>query len=73
MDDAFVLAAAWKLSDPKLPHVERLGSAFGEAAMSVTITTLTDVVSFAVGASVSNLRGVISFCVFSGKVESFFI
>ncbi len=68
MDDAFVLAAAWKMSDPKLPHVERVGAAFGEAAMSVTITTLTDVVSFAISASMSNLRGVFTFCIFAGKI-----
>jgi hypothetical protein len=68
MDDAFVLAAAWKLSDPNLPLVERLGSAYGEAAMSVTITTLTDIVSFAIGACFSNVRGIFTFCIFSGEM-----
>ena len=69
LDDAFVLAAAWKLADPKLDVVERMGAAYGEAALSVTITTITDVLSFAIGAALSNLRGIYEFCLFSGETD----
>jgi hypothetical protein len=67
MDDAFVLTAAWKLADTKLPLAERMGAAYQEAALSVTITTVTDVISFLIGAALSDLHGVSDFCLFSGK------
>ena len=69
MDDAFVLAAAWKMTDPSLGLVDRMASTYEEAAMSVTITTLTDIVSFAIGACMTNLRGVFGLCLLSGISE----
>ncbi|CAH1243039.1 PTCHD3 [Branchiostoma lanceolatum] len=49
VDDMFVMIAAWRKCDVRLPVQERMGRAMSDAAASITITSITDCVAFAVG------------------------
>nr|XP_045593830.1 patched domain-containing protein 3-like [Procambarus clarkii] len=50
MDDVFVMLAAWRRTRLQDSVPERMGQAFSDAAVGITITTVTDVISFFVGA-----------------------
>lgn len=49
VDDMFVIIGAWQNSDSKLTVPKRLGYVMSYASVSVTMTSVTNVVSFAVG------------------------
>ncbi|UXI23047.1 hypothetical protein NH340_JMT08990 [Sarcoptes scabiei] len=49
MDDAFVLLAAWRRTDPTMSVPKRLSHTYSEAAVSITITSLTNFISFMIG------------------------
>ena len=49
MDDAFVLLAAWRRTPTSMTVSERLGHTYAEAAVSITITSLTNFISFMIG------------------------
>mgnify|MGYP002649170694 CR=1 FL=1 len=49
MDDAFVLLAAWRRTPTSMTVPERLGHTYAEAAVSITITSLTNFISFMIG------------------------
>lgn len=49
MDDAFVLLAAWRLTDPKKSVEERMKETYSESALSVTITSLTNFIASCIG------------------------
>ncbi|XP_023241942.1 patched domain-containing protein 3-like [Centruroides sculpturatus] len=49
IDDSFVLLSAWRKSDPKYAIKERMGETYSEAAISITITTITNVTASIVG------------------------
>lgn len=49
MDDAFVLLAAWRRTNPRMSVAERLGHTYAEAAVSITITSVTNFISFVIG------------------------
>ncbi|XP_067135741.1 patched domain-containing protein 3-like [Centruroides vittatus] len=49
LDDSFVLLAAWRRTDPNDRVEKRISDAYSEAAISITITSLTNVVSFSIG------------------------
>lgn len=51
IDDAFVLIAAWRVTNPKDSVENRMGHTFSEAGVSITITSLTNFVSFCIGMS----------------------
>ncbi|XP_022645882.1 patched domain-containing protein 3-like [Varroa jacobsoni] len=64
MDDTFVLLAAWRRTDPKKSVVERMGETYSEAAVSITITSLTNFISFIIGA-ITPFPSVRIFCVYT--------
>jgi hypothetical protein len=66
MDDAFVLVASWRKTDKRLPNCERMAMAYSEAAVSITITSITDLFSFLVGMYIP-MRAIRDFCAFAGK------
>jgi hypothetical protein len=66
MDDCFVLLAFWTKTDRNLPVPERLRSTYKSAAVSITITTLTNSISFLIG-YVSPFRGARLFSLFAGN------
>lgn len=49
MDDAFVLLAAWRRTPVTMSVHERLGHTYSEAAVSITITSITNFISFMIG------------------------
>lgn len=49
MDDAFVLLAAWRRTNPLHSIPERMSHTYSEAAVSITITSLTNFISFMIG------------------------
>ncbi|GBM74894.1 Patched domain-containing protein 3 [Araneus ventricosus] len=49
MDDTFVLLAAWRRTDDRLSVPERLAHTYADAGVSITITSLTNFISFWIG------------------------
>ncbi|XP_066298693.1 patched domain-containing protein 3-like [Branchiostoma lanceolatum] len=49
VDDMFVMIAAWRKCDVRLPVQERTGRAMSDAGVSITITSITDCLAFAAG------------------------
>ena len=49
VDDAFMTLASWQKTDIHKSVPERLALAYADAGASITITSLTDVISFFVG------------------------
>ncbi|OQR72744.1 patched domain-containing protein 3-like [Tropilaelaps mercedesae] len=64
MDDTFVLLAAWRRTDPRKSVVERMGETYSEAAVSITITSLTNFISFIIG-TITPFPSVKIFCVYT--------
>ncbi|XP_038057103.1 patched domain-containing protein 3-like isoform X2 [Patiria miniata] len=71
VDNMFVMVAAWRQLSLYLSVEERMGRTFSEAAVSITITNVTTVLAFIIGAS-SSLPGVRTFCIYAG-VAMFFV
>ncbi|XP_020285051.1 patched domain-containing protein 3 isoform X2 [Pseudomyrmex gracilis] len=65
IDDTFVMLAAWRRSSITKPVPERMASTLSEAAVSITITSLTDMISFFIGI-LSPFPSVQIFCTYSG-------
>lgn len=70
MDDTFVLLAAWRRTSPKEPVHHRLGDAFADAAVSITITSLTNFLSFLIGA-ITPFPCVRIFCLYTAMAVLF--
>ena len=51
LDDTYVALSAWRKTDQDEDVESRLGEALAEAAMSITITSLTDALAFGIGAT----------------------
>ncbi|KIH44438.1 hypothetical protein ANCDUO_25536 [Ancylostoma duodenale] len=50
IDDSFLMLAAWHETPRHLPVVDRIGASMKHAAVSISITTLTDALAFLIGA-----------------------
>ncbi|XP_067123914.1 patched domain-containing protein 3-like [Centruroides vittatus] len=70
IDDAFVLIAAWRKTDAKKTVEERMGKTYSEAAVSITITSVTNVLSFCIGMA-SSFPGVRIFCAYGASAMFF--
>ncbi|XP_016281816.2 patched domain-containing protein 3 [Monodelphis domestica] len=70
VDDMFIMISAWQKT--KLIHSieERIAETYAEAAVSITITTLTDVLAFYVGIMTS-FKSVQAFCIYTGTTLLF--
>ncbi|XP_067122460.1 patched domain-containing protein 3-like [Centruroides vittatus] len=49
MDDSFVILSAWRRTSKKKSVEDRLAETYSEAAVSITITSLTNLISFLIG------------------------
>ncbi|XP_043494898.1 patched domain-containing protein 3 [Polistes fuscatus] len=65
IDDTFVMLAAWRRTCITKPVPERMAQTLSEAAVSITITSLTDMISFFIGI-LSPFPSVQIFCIYSG-------
>eukprot|EP00095_Tigriopus_kingsejongensis_P010889 snap_masked-scaffold1216_size55193-processed-gene-0.1 protein:Tk10889 transcript:snap_masked-scaffold1216_size55193-processed-gene-0.1-mRNA-1 annotation:"hypothetical protein AaeL_AAEL001299" len=66
LDDTFVMLASWKETKHLKSIPERLSQTYREAGVSITITSLTNILSFCVGAVVPGFPCVEIFCVYAG-------
>ncbi|XP_072909054.1 patched domain-containing protein 3-like [Hemitrygon akajei] len=70
IDDMFIMLSGWQKTKVKDKVEERLADTYAEAAVSITITTLTDVLAFYIGI-MTPFRSVQSFCVYTGTTVLF--
>ncbi|XP_066483700.1 patched domain-containing protein 3-like [Tiliqua scincoides] len=70
VDDMFILVSCWQHTKVKDSVKDRMAETYAEAAISVTITTLTDVLAFYIGTA-SAFPSVQSFCVYTGTAFVF--
>uniref|UniRef100_A0A0M3I2E1 SSD domain-containing protein n=1 Tax=Ascaris lumbricoides TaxID=6252 RepID=A0A0M3I2E1_ASCLU len=64
IDDAFLILSGWRHSSPMLNLEGRMGEALAKSGASVTVTSITDVLCFAVGL-ISNMPVVQLFCLYT--------
>nr|XP_003222097.1 PREDICTED: patched domain-containing protein 3 [Anolis carolinensis] len=70
IDDMFILVSCWQRTQVKQSIRDRMADAYAEAAVSVTITTLTDVLAFYIGIATA-FPSVQSFCIYTGTAFLF--
>lgn len=70
IDDTFVMLAAWRRTSLKKTVPERMAHMLSEAAVSITITSITDMVSFWIGIF-SPFPSVTIFCTYSAVATLF--
>jgi len=64
VDDVFIIMRAWDRSDPSLSIPERTAFTLEDAGPSITISSLTNIMSFTIGAT-SDTPAVRTFCLYS--------
>ncbi|XP_061094909.1 patched domain-containing protein 3-like [Conger conger] len=70
VDDMFILIACWQQTNVHAKVEDRLADTYKEAAISITITTLTDVLAFYIGL-ITPFRSVWSFCLYTSSAILF--
>ncbi|XP_067109985.1 patched domain-containing protein 3 [Osmerus mordax] len=70
LDDMFILLSAWQKTSVLTSVSERLADTYREAAVSITITTVTDALALFLGYS-SSFGSVQSFCLYAGSAILF--
>ncbi|XP_060529201.1 patched domain-containing protein 3 [Cylas formicarius] len=70
IDDTFVMLAAWRRTSIKDPVPDRMAQMLSEAAVSITITSVTDFLSFWIGIF-SPFPSVTIFCIYSCAATCF--
>ncbi|XP_071751512.1 patched domain-containing protein 3 [Centroberyx gerrardi] len=70
VDDMFILISCWQQTNVHDQVEDRLAHTYKEAAISITITTLTDVLAFYIGL-MTPFRSVQSFCLYSSTAILF--
>lgn len=70
VDDMFIMIASWEQSASKTDTKSRLANTYSEAALSVTVTTITDVLAFFIG-TWTTFPSVQSFCLYTGTAFIF--
>ncbi|KAM4689070.1 patched domain-containing protein 3-like [Discoglossus pictus] len=70
VDDVFIIISCWQQTKVKSTVEERMADTYQEAAVSITITTLTDVLAFYLGI-MTHFPSVQSFCAYTGTALLF--
>ncbi|XP_077127941.1 patched domain-containing protein 3 [Ranitomeya variabilis] len=70
VDDMFIMISSWQQTKVKDKVEERMAETYAEAAVSITITTLTDVLAFYIGI-LTSFKSVQSFCIYTGTAILF--
>uniref|UniRef100_A0A0K0DPR1 SSD domain-containing protein n=1 Tax=Angiostrongylus cantonensis TaxID=6313 RepID=A0A0K0DPR1_ANGCA len=64
IDDMFIMNACWEQSDEHQPVPVRMSETLSHAGVAVTITNITDIMSFAIGC-ITDLPGIQLFCLYA--------
>lgn len=64
IDDMFIMNACWDQTDRSLPVADRQSTMMMHAGVAVTITNVTDILSFAIGCY-TQLPGIQLFCIYA--------
>ncbi|CAI4223427.1 unnamed protein product [Auanema sp. JU1783] len=64
IDDLFVMSAEWHRTDQSHSASERVAHTLSEAAVAITITSITDIMTFGIG-TFTTLPGVRMFCLYT--------
>ncbi|KAM4606705.1 patched domain-containing protein 3-like [Polymixia lowei] len=70
VDDMFIMISCWQQTRVKDKVEDRMAATYKEAAVSITITTLTDALAFYIGL-LTPFRSVQSFCMYTGTAVVF--
>ncbi|XP_072010194.1 patched domain-containing protein 3-like [Engystomops pustulosus] len=70
VDDMFIMISSWQQTKVKDKVEDRMADTYAEAAVSITITTLTDVLAFYIGI-LTSFQSVQSFCIYTGTAILF--
>lgn len=70
VDDMFIMLANWQQTNVRDSVAKRMGDTYKEAAMSITITTLTNVLGFYIGLT-SDFASVRIFCLYTSTALIF--
>ncbi|XP_027817356.1 patched domain-containing protein 3-like [Ovis aries] len=70
VDDMFIMISAWQKTSLTDSVSERMSDAYAQVAVSITITTLTNVLAFYTGV-MSSFRSVQYFCIYTGTTLLF--
>uniref|UniRef100_A0A8D0LC57 Patched domain-containing protein 3 n=1 Tax=Sphenodon punctatus TaxID=8508 RepID=A0A8D0LC57_SPHPU len=70
VDDMFIMVSCWQQTQVKDEVKKRMSATYAEAAVSITITTLTDVLAFYIGIATS-FQSVKAFCLYTGTALIF--
>ncbi|XP_042333395.1 patched domain-containing protein 3-like [Sceloporus undulatus] len=70
IDDMFIMVSCWQHTKVKDSVKNRMADTYADAAVSITITTLTDVLAFYIGIATS-FPSVQSFCIYTGTAFVF--
>ncbi|XP_034984647.2 patched domain-containing protein 3-like [Zootoca vivipara] len=65
VDDMFILVSWWQQTKVKDSVRDRMADTYGKAAVSITITTLTDVLAFYIGIA-TPFQSIQAFCIYTG-------
>ena len=65
VDDLFVMLAAWRSTSFFWDVEHRMSESYADAAVSITVTSLTNILAFAVGA-ITTFPSVQIFCLYTG-------
>lgn len=68
-DDMFQLMIEWRATNPRDETEVRMANTLRSAAVSITITSLTELLAFCIGAT-SPFLGVRNFCACSGTLAA---
>jgi hypothetical protein len=71
IDDTFVMLGAWRRTSVHSAVPERMAEAFEDAAVSITITSVTNMISFWIGV-ITPFPSVQIFCIYTGKSDAIF-
>ncbi|XP_029444501.1 patched domain-containing protein 3-like isoform X1 [Rhinatrema bivittatum] len=70
VDDMFIMISCWQQTKVKSTVKDRMADTYAEAAVSITITTLTTVLAFYIGI-MTPFQSVRSFCIYTGTAILF--
>ncbi|XP_071943753.1 patched domain-containing protein 3-like [Antedon mediterranea] len=70
VDDMFIMLCSWRRTNIRSSVEDRMSETLSEAALSITITSLTDALAFGVG-TITQFPSVQIFCIFTGVAVLF--